>query len=209
MRAVTFSTPEIQEAINDNFVALNTNIAGTGLAGSSIQHPPTDQPGMCIRGNGQQNMQTIFMTPDLEIFHASTGFLDPDDLYEEMQFAAQLFSSLQNDPDNDSTLVRQAHQQRLKQEGFSDREINATNDVELMMSMMQGNPMSMATGQSTQSPGGVFDGMIRHQFLKDQRFSMLHPMISLDRLESDPGDLVGRGQTFFGRSSSSNGMGNR
>ncbi|MGI9515884.1 MAG: hypothetical protein ACR2NP_02460 [Pirellulaceae bacterium] len=209
MRTVTFSTPQIQQAINKNFVALNTNIEGSDLAGESIKHHPDDEPGTCIRGNGQQNVQTIFLTPDLEVFHAATGYLDPEDLYEEMQFAAQLFSAMQNDPDTSAALVRQAHQVRLKEAGFPDSQINAANDVELMMSMMQGNPMSLATGQQGDSPAGVFDAMIRQQFLKDQRFSIERPLMSLRQLESDPGDLVGRGQTFFSSSSNSTGNGNR
>ncbi len=210
MRTVTFSTPDIQQAINENFVALNTNIEGTALTGQSIKHPPTDQSGSCIRGNGQQNVQTIFLTPDLEILHAATGYLDPQDLYEEMQFAARLFSAIQVEPDNGSALIRNAHQERLRDSGFSKNQINAANDVELMRAMMQdGGMMQSAGGRRPGNGSSMFDSMIRQQFLKDQRFSIRYPLMSLRQLESDPGDLVGRGQTFFSSSSNSTTNGNR
>ena len=44
MRTVTFSTPQIQNAIANDFVALNSNIEGDPLAGESVGHAPMSNP---------------------------------------------------------------------------------------------------------------------------------------------------------------------
>ncbi len=210
MRAVTFSTPQIQNAINQNFVALYTNTEGDPTAGTSIRHRPNDAPGPCIRGNGQQNVQTIFMTPDLEILHVATGFIGPEDLYKEMQFAANLYAELPDDSANRHRTVRNAHVTRLEQAGFRDQEINAGNDMEAMQAMItgMGNPATLMSGPATGNndragQSNVFAPMIRQGFLSDNRFSIRHPLMALRELESDPGELVGRGKTFFGSQGSS------
>ena len=123
MRAVTFSTPKIQDTINDHFVALTTNIAGTELAGDSIVHSPSDQPGSCVRGNGRQNVQTIFLTPDLRVMHAVTGFVSPEELYEEMEFVAAIKKQMDDNPESEAKTVREMHRDRLKK---IDQMANAT-----------------------------------------------------------------------------------
>ena len=212
MRRVTFSTPEIQNAIREHFVAMNTNIEGDPTAGESIRHRPSDQPGSCIRGNGRQNVQTLFLTPDLKIFHVASGFQSPGDLYDEMQFAARLFAEMGKEKALPADTVRNAHLARLQDAGFPDSQIHATNDVELMRSMMSGkgslsiDPSSMLNGGSPSVDGNdMFSAMVRREFLKDQQFSMKHPLLSLNQLEADPGELVGRGKSFFSSSSNSSG----
>jgi hypothetical protein len=210
MRTVTFSTPEIQNAIARHFIALNSNISGDPTAGASINHAPGDAPGSCIRGNGQQNVQVIFLTPDLKILHAATGYLDPNDLYEEMQFAAQLFEKLKSSPQSAEELVREAHRERLKNAGFSAEEIDARTEMDLIRAQMAaGN--SRATGIPAKAPAQpvppradeLFAFMIRGNVLRDHRYSLMHPLMPVETFETDPGELVGRGQTFFSSSSSS------
>lgn len=217
MRTVSFSNPEVADAINNHFVAMNTNIEGDPTAGASLQHAPADQPGSCIRGNGRQNVQTIFMTPDLKVFHVATGFLGPEDLFEEMRFAANLFTELNSDADNRFDLVRNAHRTRLQDLGFEDREIDAQSEMDLMRDMMQngGNFPSMSssnfrTGNDSDRPAGpstAFAPFIRTNVLKDHRFSIKHPLMPIGQLENDPGELVGRGKTFFSSSSNQSNSG--
>ncbi len=216
MRTVTFSTPEIRKIIDQNFVALNTNIEGDPTAGESIRHRPADPPGPCIRGNGRQNVQIIFMTPALEIFHTVTGFIGPGDLYREMQFAHELYGQIADDSPDRPEIVRNAHRLRLQQTGFRDSEIEASSDIEMMRSMIEGMGNSQTTmsddsrGNGQADPSALFAPFVRTSVLNDNRFSIRHPLMPLSQLESDPGELVGRGKTFFGSSGfSSNSNRNR
>jgi hypothetical protein len=201
MRTVTFSTPEIQDTIARQFVALNTNIQGDPLAGESIAHAPREQPGFCIRGNGRQNVQTIFMTPDLEIFHVATGYMPPQDMLQEMQFASELFASLQTNPDDRFQLVRTAHQQRLDQPTAGGSSGQPGGSFEEMIN-------SLSRGQAPTN--GMADPMqmfVDRSIADDQRYMVQQPLIRLASFESDPGALVGRGKTFFSSSSNfSNGF---
>jgi hypothetical protein len=197
MRTVTFSTPEIQSVLKQHFVPLYTNTSGDATAGESFKHAPGDPAGSCIRGNGEQNVQVIVLTPDLKIIHALCGYIDADDLYAELEFASKLFEELKKEPGSAEETVCNAHRQRLRNAGFDDSHIDASNDFELMQAMFSGQ-----TPTTTGSGGGVFDGFVRQRVLKDGRFCIHHPLMDSSQLESDPGELVGRGQTFFGTSSS-------
>lgn len=214
MRTVTFSEPNVQNILNQNFVNTFTNTNGDPTAGQSIKHRPTDPAGPCIRGNGQQNVQTLFMTPAGEIFHVATGFLSGDDLLKEAGFALDLFKQIKNNRNSDpSSFVAQAHRDRLKSLGFDESEINEQNDMARIMSMMNATPIG---GRSGRVPGGanqsgssmpganIFQPFIERQFLEDNQFSIKHPMISHKQLERDPTQLVGNGQSFFASSSSGN-----
>ncbi len=209
MRTVTFSTPQIQNAIANDFVALNSNIEGDPLAGESVGHAPHEQPGDCIRGNGRQNVQTIFLTPDQEIFHVATGFLSPGDMYQELQFALKLFAGLQREQDNRFDLVRVAHQQRLGipvTPGGSGGGLAMPRQSidELVRAMQQGRGSSLKAG--SRNPLQPFTDLFTAQ---DQQYMVRHPLISRQAFESDPGDLVGRGKTFFSSSKSSDQAFNR
>ena len=202
MRTVTFSTPEIQLVLNREFVSLYTNTTGDPTAGQSIRHAPSDPPGMCIRGNGEQNVQVIVMTPDLKIIHTVCGYIDAEQLFDELRFAHDLFQSIKGESADAAERVRDSHRQRLVSAGFPESQIDASNDVELMQSVFSesGNGNKGGFG----GPESAFDAFTRQQILRDGRFCMRNPLISMQQLESDPGELVGRGQTFFSSSSSGN-----
>jgi len=100
MRTVTFSDRNLQNMLNQNFVNTFNNTEGDPTAGQSIQHRPSDPAGSCIRGNGKQNVQTIFMTPAGEIFHVATGFLSSEDLFKEAQFSLDLFGEMHGEPES-------------------------------------------------------------------------------------------------------------
>ncbi len=204
MRTVSFSDPEVQNMLNRKFVCATTNTKGDPTAGASIDHAPNDPPGMCIRGNGKQNVQTIFMTPAGEIFHVATGFLPPEDLSTEVRFAHDLFRQLQKEERTlQKPLVSQAHQKRLAQLGFNESEISSRNGFEQFMSM-PGFSMQGGTSRNSIAGGNPFAAMIRGQFLSDNKFSIQHPMMDWKSLERDPTSLVGNGNSFFASSSSGN-----
>ena len=116
MRTVTFSEPSVQNLLNQNFVNTFSNTRGDPTAGQSIKHRPTDPAGQCIRGNGKQNVQTLFMTPEGEIFHVATGFLSADDLQEEAKFSLKLFDEIQKNRDSNQRRrwSPKSHRDRLK-----------------------------------------------------------------------------------------------
>jgi hypothetical protein len=179
----------------------------------SIKHAPSEPAGQCSRGNGKQNVQTIFLTASGEIFHAATGFLSAEDLFDEMEFAQKLFEQIRS-AQSPASLVAGAHAARLKEEGFSDKEIRSrfpfgSAGLETMMNrgtMMNRRPGSgtrnAAVGQGSSSKNGVFGSFIRKQFLSDNKFSIDHPMLEVASFEKDPGKLIGRGGSFFASSSS-------
>jgi len=123
MRTVSFSNQEIQNVLNDNFVNTFINTKGDPTSGMSIDHAPNDRSGTCVRGNGKQNVQTLFLTPEGGIFHAATGFLSSEDLATEISFAANLFKQLEQS-NNDVQIVEDSHRQRLFDAGFSKDQTN-------------------------------------------------------------------------------------
>lgn len=208
MRTVSFSDPRVQNVFNQQFVNTFTNTYGDPTAGQSVGHRPNEPAGMCIRGNGKQNIQTIFMTPVGEIFHVATGYLSADDLLVESKFALELFDNLRKqEPDSRAQRVVESHRDRLLANNLKPRSGNEMS--ELFKAATQMNPGSgnrfRGSGSKNAGPGaGLFQSMINRQFQGDQQFSMDHPLITYQRLEQDPTTLVGNGNSFFASSSSGN-----
>ena len=202
MRTVSFSDRRVQNQLNRHFVNTYTDLTGDPTAGSSFKHRPSDPVGSCIRGNGKQNVQTVFLTPDGEIFHVATGFLSPDDLLQEITFARQLFSRLNSGDSQADRIVADTHRKRLAEEGFSDASISSPRGMELM-DMIRNNQFA-GSNPAMNSPNGVFSGFIKTQFLSDNKFCIEHPLLPAESLERNPALLVGNGKSFFGSSSSSN-----
>ncbi len=214
MRTVSFSDRKVQNLLNNHFVNMFTNTAGDPTAGMSIKHSPTDSPGGCVRGNGKQNVQTIFMTPAGEIYHVATGFLPAEDLRTEIEFAGHLFAALQKEKHSKQQLVSESHHKRLAQLGFNDDEINGRNGFEQMMMMMGNgdrpqNPLSNSRdSQNLGGANGVFANLIKGQFLADNKFSIQHPLMEYSTFQDDPTPLVGNGKSFFASQSSNSNSGN-
>ncbi len=207
MRAVSFSDPRVRNQLNQQFVCTFTNTEGDPTAGQSIAHRPGDPPGGCIRGNGKQNVQSIFMTPHGEIYHVATGFLSEDDLSQEIQFAANLFDEIQKRPEMSRQVVVEGHRARLAQLGFSDAEIDSQNGFEMFMGMgmeMPGMTGGAINGSGSRGSGGFdpFAGFVRAQMLSDNKFPIRNPLMDWRSLESNPATLVGSGKSFFASSSS-------
>ncbi len=214
MRTVSFSQPNVCKLLDQNFVCFHTSTEGDPTAGQSIRHRPGDPAGMCIRGNGQQNVQTIFLTPAGEIFHVVTGFASGDDLAQELLYAHELFGELQQasrKPERaPASIVADSHRKRLANYGFSDQQIESQGMLLGGMAMPDLNAMMNPTGSmnrggnQTTPAAGVFDAMIRGQVLADHQFCIRNPLMTSRQLERDPAVLVGSGQSFFMSNSSGN-----
>lgn len=207
MRTVSFSSPEVRNILNRQFINVFTDTTGDPSAGRSIGHAPREPAGFCIRGNGKQNVQTLFLTPAGEIFHVATGFLSPEDLVTEAEFALQVYGRMQEETSRPRDVVVETHRQRLEQAGFTSDQIRSRNPMEAMMAGMAMPAMGSLTPtrSGTGIPGNmndVFSGLIRNQFLGDNRFSMDYPLMSRRALQADPTRLVGNGQSFFSSSAS-------
>ncbi len=204
MRTVSFSEPQVQDLLNNQFVCAFTNTQGDPTAGGSIDHRPKDPAGDCVRGNGKQNVQTLFLTPAGEIFHVATGFLSERDLLAEIQFAGELFQSMRQSNAAPRSLVADAHRQRLAQLGFSQQEIDSENEFEAFLTM-PGFTATAGGPQGFQFSQNPFQGFVRARVLADNQFSIRHPLWNWEALERDPTLLVGSGTSFFASSSSADG----
>lgn len=205
MRTVTFSDPRIQQLFNQQFVNTHTNTEGDPTAGQSIRHRPGEPAGTCIRGNGKQNIQTIFMTPAGEIFHAATGFLSADDLLAEAGYAVQLFGELKQAETNErAERVVDSHRERLKALGGS----SAFDDMAKRFSSLNPSTARQAINGTMSGgsidPSRMFQEFAHQQIRQDQQFSINHPLITCQQLERNPEMLVGNGKSFFASSSSGN-----
>lgn len=207
MRTVTFSNDKVQRLLNNDFVCCYTDTTGDPTAGASFSHAPGEQPGPCGRGAGRQNVQVIFMTPQSEIFHVATGFIEPDDLLAEARYARELFNALQPGGIQRKQTVVASHKSRLRKLGFQPNEIAAADNM--VTDMMLGGPnpqdlginMPAMTNFRMNTPGGganIFQDIGRQRILKDHKFVIRNPLISRDQFEANPQSLVGHHKSFFG-----------
>lgn len=218
MRTVSFSQPQVQQTLSRDFVCFTTSTEGDPSAGASIRHRPQDPAGTCLRGNGQQNVQTLFLTPEGEIYHAASGYLSPEDLLAELEYARDLFVQLrQAPPDQRVQVVKTSHRQRLEQLKFSADEIDAGSPnvgmgMNFQMTLPSGGnfgtflPGAAGEGKGATSP--TFDPMesfARGQILSDHKFCIDHPLLTATAFERDPTPLVGTGKSFFMSNSSGTG----
>ncbi len=197
MRTVSFSDRRVQKLLNDEFVCTYSDTTGDPSAGASFAHAPDSAPGPCGRGAGRQNVQTMFLTVDNEIFHVASGFLSPDDLLKEIKFAKELFAEMQRKPEPSEKTVADAHRSRLRKMGFSASQIAASDNQ--LTDMFLGGPNPQDFGMNL--PGGgshFFQNISDQRVLKDNRFMIQNPLATRKQFEQNPQALVGRNKTFFG-----------
>ncbi len=202
MRMVSFADRDVQREIGPQFVLLSTNMEGKLGAGRSVGHLPKDEPGLCPPRLAHQNCQVYFLTPQLQMFHAATGFLSPADLAKEAQFAEELFAAMQKRPKAAAEIVIAAHREALQQKGFTDKDLAGPTDPTERM-MANGFGMNLQPGGLPGVPGGqpninnLFGGIERGRILRDHQYLMAYPLIPLADFERDPTPLIGRAQFAF------------
>ncbi|MEM7453826.1 MAG: hypothetical protein AAF456_05650 [Planctomycetota bacterium] len=208
MRTVSFSNPQVQNALNNDFVATYTNTTGDPTAGRSFSHPPEDSPGSCGFGAGKQNVQAIFMTPEGEIFHVASGFRNGERLLDEINFAKGVYASLE-DASNPERTVSELQVARLEDLGFDSSSIERGR-VGMMSMMPTGSNVDFAPqdlGIQMPSTGtGMFEDMIRQRVLNDGTFVARNPLMTRSEFDASPEKLLGNGTSFFGSHSSMNNL---
>ena len=203
MRTVSFADNQVQKAISNNFVSTYTNIEGDPTSGMSFEHAPNTPAGQCGSTAGRQNVQTIFMTPKKEIFHVACGFQTPEELLKEMKLASGLFQSLQKQKDDAARrgVVTKLHQKELAK---VQKNTNQNSPFRMFTGSKGHLPdqlMSMAPSDQGFNLGGsdqLSSAIVNSRLAKDHDYLIRHPLIQQEQFSQDPGELVGRGKTFFG-----------
>ena len=193
--------------MNRDFVCVAVNTDGDPSAGSSHAHAPSDQAGRCSPGIGNQNVQTIFLTPDQNIFHTASGFQDAAQLKKEMSFAKELFHKIQQTPRLAEKIVRSHHHDRMLQSGYSRQTLQNAGKPPSSLGSQQasvaGFPgLSQPTGNS---PFNIFAKKTERARLLDYQFSQNYPMLSWEQFERNPRLLVGNAVTSFASGNASGG----
>lgn len=90
------------------------NLEGEESAGSSFAHEPNDSPVMCLRGNGEHNVQMLMTTPEGKLINAVAGYTSEKVLLEELTFALELLKKTENQKRWEvRKFVSDAHRKRL------------------------------------------------------------------------------------------------
>ena len=116
MRAGSLSHKDVIAKLKKRYVCAWDNTEGECNAGGSFAHPPTDPAPRCIRGNGEHNVQMLFLTPDRKLLHTAAGFVSGDDLVKEIQFVDILWEMVRRAKTDSAKkhLIQKAHEQALR-----------------------------------------------------------------------------------------------
>ena len=100
--------------LKKRFVCARTDTTGDASAGGSFAHAPGDAEPTCIRGNGKQNVQMLFLTPQGEIFHVITGYIGAAELAADLVRVRALFAKIVAETDlaRREKIVADAHRTR-------------------------------------------------------------------------------------------------
>jgi hypothetical protein len=91
---VTLADKDVQKALAARFVCAWQDTSGDPEAGASFAHDPKEPATDLLRGNGEHNLQVLFLTPKGEIFHAVAGYASPKDFLDEIAFAEKVWRGL-------------------------------------------------------------------------------------------------------------------
>jgi hypothetical protein len=197
MRTVSFSASGVRKLLDEEFICLRLNTRGDPSAGESFSLAPDDPAGPCVRGNGQQNVQILFLTPSGEFFHVLTGFVGPEELQSELEFALATYDKLSREGEDRRAVVRDAHLSFLRQASFNDTEIE--RPAKDAAALFAGITEDLPAGADGRLSFDVFDRVVRRHVLADHRFAVDHPLLPMARFK--PETLVGSGKSFFGSTS--------
>lgn len=117
MRAGSLSANDIVRRLKKDFVCAWDNTDGECNAGGSFAHPPSDPPPQCIRGNGEHNVQMLFLTPDRKLLHIVAGYVSAPELVQEIDFAKNLYELVKRAKTDTAKkhLIVNAHKQALRE----------------------------------------------------------------------------------------------
>jgi len=201
MRTVSFSSPAVQEQLNRDFVCVTSDITGRRLTGQSLKHRPSDPPGPCLRGNGAQNVQVLFLTPEGQVFHAIVGYIDGSDLLRELEFAKEIDAGFRQTRDDPREYLRSVHRQRLESEGRGRGAADpATEGLAAIGSFLP--PFGGRGSDAAAFANPMLDLMTQGARFQGHQYCLRHPLQDWQQLDRDPAPLVGSGQTFFASMSS-------
>ena len=214
MRTVSFSNAQVQDVLKREFVCCSTNTQGDRSAGASLAHAPTDPPGPCGRGAGRQNIQVVFLTPEGNVFHVVSGYLDADSLLDEITFARETWLELKGADSEAKDVVKSKHRHRLGSLGYTDREIREVGTPNFELRLKGRSPADLGF-EFPKLPGLELPGdtplpfgedLSRLRTLKDHHYAMHHPLIPYRQFDQNVSELVGEGSSFFGSHSALNGI---
>ncbi len=90
------------------------DLSGEESAGSSFAHSPNDAPVMCLRGNGEHNVQMLMTTAKGKLLNALAGYVSAEVLLEELKLARELNQSISGKKlFEQRKLIATKHQKRL------------------------------------------------------------------------------------------------
>jgi hypothetical protein len=193
---VSLSNAKVNRLLNDKFVCANVNIQGDPNSGESFSHLPRDPVGPCLRGNGEHNVQMITMSPAGEIFHVLSGYIGPEELLAELQFAEASWHELAKIEDADARkkvlvashekFVREAETRRYDADDAPVPGAAAgLRDIQKQLRLPFGEELQNLTAGFTGQRGAL-----------DHAFAIKHPLLPYKEYRSE--ELVGNAKTFFG-----------
>ena len=216
MRTVSFSPARVRNKVKNNFVSWVMNTEGDPSAGSSHAHSPRDPAGTCSNGIGQQNVQTLFLTPEGEIFHTASGFQSADKLISEMDVATDLWDRIRKDRVKAREIVRDVHLARLEElekmkTADTGRDpfaigINRSRQRGLIPRRLSPADMLSAMENAQSMADKVFAGKTRQSAYDDARFGSRYPMLPIDEFQKTPSLLVGNAVSSFVSGNASGGQ---
>jgi len=193
---VSLSNDRVNRLLNDKFVCAYVNTKGDPNAGESFSHRPRDPVGPCLRGNGEHNVQMITISPQGEIFHVLSGYVGPEELLAELEFAEATWQKLAaiDDAATRKKLLIAEHEKfarELESRNFDESDGIVPGAATAFRNMQK--QMQAAFGPEVRLPTA---GLIGNRAALDHEFAIDHPFLPYGEYRSE--ELVGEAKSFFG-----------
>lgn len=193
---MSLSNDRVNRLLNDKFVCAYVNTRGDPNAGESFSHRPRDPVGPCLRGNGEHNVQMITMSPQGEILHVLSGYVGPEELLAELEFAETTWRKLAalDDEAARRKLLIAEHEKFARD--LESRDFDADDSIVPNFSKGFRNmqkQMAGALGPEMRRSAAGFTG---ERAALDHEFVVSHPLLPYRDYRSE--ELVGEAQSFFG-----------
>ena len=153
-------------------------------------------------------MQTLFLTPEGEIFHTASGFQKADKLVSEMDAATDLWKKIRKDRKNAREIVRGVHLARLEEfekTKAADTRRNHSRQQDAMPRQFRPANILSAMQNAPSMADNVFSRKTRQSAYDDARFGAQYPMLPIDEFQKTPSLLVGTAVSSFASGNASGG----